>query len=150
MTHSLDNDPLFLLYDVARLMRLRGDQEARRVGMTRAQWIILLWLDRQPGMTQNALAGFVEVEPITIARLIDRLESRGLVERRLDPKDRRLRRLHLTERAAPFLGQVNAYRTQLNESVTAGLDSETIERLAETLRTLKSNLLIEKRDPVAI
>jgi MarR family transcriptional regulator for hemolysin len=70
---------LSLLYDVARLIRVRSDQRARATGMTRAQWIILIWLKRKPGMSQNELAGLVEVEPITVARLIDRLEVRGLV-----------------------------------------------------------------------
>ena len=96
MTKALETDVLFLLYDVARLMRTRADQRARRHGMTRAQWVILSWLERQSGISQSDLAGLVEVEPITVCRLVDRLEARGLVERRADPKDRRVKRLHLT------------------------------------------------------
>ena len=63
--------------------------------MTRAQWAILIWLERQPGLSQKELAEILEVEPITVARLIDRLEERGMVERRPDPRDRRIWRLHL-------------------------------------------------------
>src|SRR6516225_11008179 len=80
--NSLDRDPLILVYDVARLLRTRFDQRARAYGMTRAQWIILARLERQPGLSQNELAAICEVEPITVGRLIDRLEMRGFVERR--------------------------------------------------------------------
>ena len=94
---AFETDFLVLLYDVARQMRTRADQRARARGMTRAQWMILKRLDRQPGLTQNELAGIVEVEPITIARLVDRLEARGLVERRPAAHDRRIRHLFLTD-----------------------------------------------------
>ena len=77
MTTATDDEFLFLLVDVARLMRTRIDQRARRRGMTRAQWVILIWLERQSGLSQNELATLVEVEPITIGRLVDR--PRGLV-----------------------------------------------------------------------
>ena len=100
MQAALDQDFLFLLYDVARSMRTRADQRARARGMTRAQWVILARLERQPGLTQNEMAAIVEVEPITIARLVDRLEARGLVVRKADPRDRRVWRLHLTPAAA--------------------------------------------------
>src|SRR5579862_6048230 len=103
MKQSLERDILFLLHDVARLMRTRADQHARRFGMTRAQWVILSWLERQAGISQSDLAGLVEVEPITVCRLVDRLEAQGLVERRNDPKDRRVKRLHLTPKAEPML-----------------------------------------------
>ena len=80
-------DQFSCLYDVARLMRTRADQRARRDGMTRAQWIILVGLERQPGSSQNELAlVLVEVEPITVARLVDRREARGFVERRPTPR----------------------------------------------------------------
>ncbi|MBV9117137.1 MAG: MarR family transcriptional regulator, partial [Acetobacteraceae bacterium] len=71
--------------------------------MTRAQWAILIWLERQPGISQKELAELLEVEPITVARLIDRLEARGMVERRPDPRDRRIWRLHLCDPAFPVL-----------------------------------------------
>ena len=86
---SFERDPLILMNDVARLMRTRFDQRARTFGMTRAQWVILARLERQPGLSQNEMATICEVEPITVGRLIDRLELRGLVERRPDPGDRK-------------------------------------------------------------
>src|SRR5947208_10269782 len=122
MQAAFDHDFLILLYDVARAMRTRADQRARTRGMTRAQWVILARLERQPGLSQNELAAIVEVEPITIARLVDRLEARGLVERRGDPKDRRIWRLALTPAAAPILREIQKYRAELNELMTAGID----------------------------
>src|ERR1700755_716570 len=92
---NLKRDPIFLLHDVARIMRTRFDQWARSYGMTRAQGVILVRLERQPGISQNEMAALCEVEPITVGRLVDRLEARGLIERRPDPADRRVRRLHL-------------------------------------------------------
>ena len=146
MQQSLDDDLLFLLYDVARLMRVRADQHARLTGMTRAQWVILVWLERKPGITQNELASLVEVEPITIARLVDRLEARGVVERRHDPRDRRVRRLHLTEAAGPMLEVVHAYRRDSNVVLTEGVSSADVKRIIAGLAAMKGNLLDEKRD----
>jgi MarR family transcriptional regulator, transcriptional regulator for hemolysin len=139
------NDPLFLMHDVARLIRVRADQLARGAGITRAQWVILAWLERQPGISQNELAGLVEVEPITIARLVDRLEARGAVERRLDPKDRRVRRLHLTATAGPLLEQVHGYRGELQAQVFAGVDAEAMKAVIDALLIMKNNLLEERR-----
>jgi len=101
--HQFQRDLLFLLHDVARLLRVDADKRASAHGMTRAQWGILIWLDRQPGLSQKELAELLEVEPITVARLIDRLEARGMVERRPDPKDRRIWRLHLRPPARAML-----------------------------------------------
>lgn len=144
MPHDLEREPLFLLYDVARLMRTRADQRARGSGMTRAQWVILAWLELQPGLSQNELANLVEVEPITIARLIDRLEARGLVERRADPRDRRIRRLHLTGRAEPVLAEIRAYRSELTAGMNAALGAERLAALTASLVQLKTSLLAEE------
>ena len=101
MTDSLDRDPVVLLYDVARIMRTKFDQRARARGMTRAQWHILARVEHNPGVSQRELAAICEVEPITVARLVDRLEARGLLERRPDPSDRRVWRLHNLPAARP-------------------------------------------------
>ena len=141
----MKHDLPFLLYDVARIMRVQSDQRARARGMTRAQWVVLIWLKRSPGITQNELANLVEVEPISVARLIDRLEGRGLVERRHDPKDRRVRRLHLTPAAQPILTEIEHYRSDLDALMTAGLDEAALARVQEALLTMKSNLLQDRR-----
>src|SRR5580692_4949309 len=106
MAPPFEQDLMIVLNDVARLVRTRFDQRARAFGMTRAQWVILARLNRQPGLSQNDMAAICEVEPITVGRLIDRLEARGFVERRADPADRRIRRLHLLPAAKPLLEDI--------------------------------------------
>jgi MarR family transcriptional regulator, transcriptional regulator for hemolysin len=150
MSRSPEDDFLFLLYDVARLMRVRADQRARLTGMTRAQWVLLVWLERRPGITQNDLAALVEVEPITVARLVDRLEARGVVERRLDPRDRRVRRLHLTAAAEPLLKTIQDYRRELEEVSTAGISEADKRRIAAGLVRMKQNILEDRRIAVEI
>ena len=138
------------LYDVARLMRTRFDRWARTYGMTRAQGIILARLARQPGMTQNEMAGLCEVEPITVGRLVDRLEARGLLERRLDPADRRIRRLHLLPAAEPILQAIQHYKDELLRDTTEGLDEATMEIVTEALLKMKARLIQEPAPKVAL
>ena len=146
MQSGFDSDFLFLLYDVARLMRTRADQRARTRGMTRAQWVILARLERQPGMSQNEMAAVVEVEPITIARLVDRLEARGLVERKSDPRDRRVWRLHLTPAATPILREIKKYRAELHELISQGIDPATLKTMTNGLLRMKANLAADSRE----
>jgi len=131
------------LHDVARLMRTRFDRRARAYGMTRAQAVILMRLERQPGMTQNEMAALCEVEPITVGRLVDRLEARAFLERRLDPSDRRIRRLYLLPDAAPVLTAIHRYKDELFQEVTEGLDDATMELVTNVLLKMKSNLTME-------
>jgi MarR family transcriptional regulator for hemolysin len=138
--HTFDRDILMLLHDVARLMRVRFDQRARLKGMTRAQWVILARLERQPGLSQNEMASILEVEPISVGRLIDRLEARGLVERRADPADRRVRRLHLLPAAKPILDEISAQRDLLSAEVLDDVAHDTRSQLVEALLRMKTNL----------
>ena len=140
MPESFDRDVLVLVHDVARQIRVQADRRARAHGTTRAQWIVLARLDRQPGLSQNELAAIAEVEPITIARLVDRLERRGLVERRPDPNDRRIWRLHLTPAAAPLVDEIHDYRAELNRLITRGLKRETVDTIVDGLLRMKANL----------
>jgi len=138
-------DLLFLLHDVARLLRVDADKRARRKGMTRAQWAILIWLDRQPGLSQKELAELLEVEPITVARLIDRLEARRVVERRPDPRDRRIWRLHLLPEAAEVLAEIDHQRGEITRMLLAGLDPATLATMTDALIGMKSNLMAARR-----
>jgi len=137
------------LYDVARLMRTRFDRWARTYGMTRAQGVILARLARQPGMTQNEMAALCEVEPITVGRLVDRLEARGLLERRLDPADRRIRRLHLLPAAEPILKEIQRYKEELLRELTEDLDAATVELITSALLKMKTRLTMESTAKVA-
>ena len=140
MPDAYDREILYLLHDVARLIRTRADQRARGRGMTRAQWVILSRLERLPGQTQNDLAEIIEVEPITIARLVDRLEAHGLLERRADPKARRVWRLHLTAAAEPVLRDIHRHKRELRDEITEGVDPALIDKVIEGLLKMKANL----------
>lgn len=140
---NLARDPLFLLHDVARIMRTRFDQWARTYGLTRAQGVILIRLEKQPGLSQNEMAAICEVEPITVGRLVDRLEAHGLIERRNDPHDRRVRRLHLLPAASPILADIEVYKAELTRMVTEGLDPRAVETMVDTLLHMKNKLTME-------
>jgi MarR family transcriptional regulator, transcriptional regulator for hemolysin len=134
MHTDLEDDFLVLLYDVARQMRIVTDQMAREHGSTRAQSIILARLERQPGMSQNELAAIAGVAPITVARLVDRLEAQGLVERCIDPADRRIWRLRLTRAAAPVLGDIRRYRSEVRALMTKGVDPPVLKAMVASGR----------------
>lgn len=139
---NTQNDLPFVLHDVARLMRTRFDQRARRMwGMTRAQCVILMKLELQPGLCQTELAALLEVEPITVARLIDRLEANGLVERRPDPSDRRMHRLHLSPASEPILTEIAAFRSLTVGQLRAGIPDEDWNTAIRVLLQMKDKLI---------
>lgn len=135
-----DTDLLLLLNDVGRMLRTEADRRARAHGMTRAQWIILSRLERRPGLSQRELAEILEVEPITVARLVDRLEGRGMVERRPDAADRRVWRLHLLPAAGPVLAQLAGQRDALLHQLASGLDPDTLNVVTRALARMRSSL----------
>ena len=131
----------FLLHDVARLMRKRFEQNARGLGLTRSQWQVLAHLARNDGIQQGALADLLDVEPITLTRIVDKLENGGMVERRPDTRDRRVRRLWVTPQAAPILEKLMEVGTHTREEALRGLSSADHERLLELLACMKINLI---------
>ena len=137
---DLENDLLVLLHDVARQMRAYADQMAQAHGLTRAQIIILVRLERQPDISQNELAAAAEVAPMTIARLVDRLEELGLVKRCTDPNDRRIWRLRLTPAAAPLLHDIKRLRAKLHNVMTKGIDPTVLDAMIMGLRQIKENV----------
>jgi DNA-binding MarR family transcriptional regulator len=137
---DFERDLLFLLHDIARLLRVDADKRARAHGMTRAQWGILVWLERQPGISQKELAELLEVEPITVARLVDRLERRGMVERRPDPRDRRIWRLHLLLPAHLVLREINQQRSEMAAILTGGIEDDNLTIMIEALVRMKATL----------
>jgi MarR family transcriptional regulator, transcriptional regulator for hemolysin len=140
MPADLDNDLLVLLHDVARQMRTYADQVARAHGLTQAQMVILGRLEGQPDVSQNELAAAAEVTPMTIARLIDRLEELGLVKRCTDPEDRRVWRLRLSPAAVPLLGEIKGFRTELRSVMTSGIAPAVLDAMIIGLRSIKKNV----------
>ena len=136
----------FLLHDAARLLRKRFDQKARHLGLTRAQWQVLAHAARNEGLHQGALAEILELEPITLVRLVDRLEAAGLLERRAHPTDRRLKLLHLTDKARPVLEEMRLLGAATREEALAGLRQADRERLTAALLAIRANLSREPAD----
>jgi MarR family transcriptional regulator for hemolysin len=130
----------FLLHDVARLLRKRFEQKARVLGLTRSQWQVLAHLARNEGIHQGALAEILEIEPITLVRILDRLQAAGLIERRHHATDRRVRLLYLTEQAHPILETMRALGAETRNEALARVSDEDRERLIEILLVMRANL----------
>jgi MarR family transcriptional regulator, transcriptional regulator for hemolysin len=136
----IERDFAFLLSDVARMIRTLADQEARKFGMTRAQWGVLFRLERSEGLKQSELAELLDIQPITLTRLIDRLHDNGLIERRSDPHDRRAKRLFLTPAARPLLDKLSKVSTEMMAGVLTGIDRSAVEAMTRQLIGIKDNL----------
>ena len=130
----------FNIMDVARMLRTYADQRARQFGISRAQWGVLVRLDRSEGLKQSELAEILDLQPISLTRLLDRLAENGLIERRADPNDRRANRLYLTPAARPVLEQLATLGLGMMETVLDGLDGKANERLLGDLTLIKDNL----------
>jgi MarR family transcriptional regulator for hemolysin len=130
----------FTIMDVARMLRTYADQRARQFGVSRAQWAVLIRIDRSPGLKQSELAEILDLQPITLTRLLDRLADNDLIERKPDPNDRRANRLYVTPAAKPMLDQLNVLGADMMETVLEGLDAQTVERTLRQLDTVKDNL----------
>ena len=130
----------FLLNDVARLLRKRIDKNACGSGLTLSQWRVLACLAQYEGINQNGLAEIFDVEPITLCRIVDKLQTLGLIERRPHPSDRRIWSLRLAPAARPKLMQAWRLGEVVNGEALAGISDVDQMRLLKTLQVLKSNL----------
>jgi DNA-binding MarR family transcriptional regulator len=134
----------FLLHDVARLYGKRFDQRVRRLGLTRAQCRVLAYLLLNEGINQSGLAELLEIEPISLVRLLDRMEEAGLVERRSDPGDRRVRCLFLTPKAQPVFDQVLALGDAYEAEICADLSPAEKRSFIELLLKVHAKLTTER------
>ncbi len=131
----------YLLLDVTRLLRKHFDRRAAPLGLTRSQWRALKAIHRHPGVSQAELADLLELEPIPVGRVIDRLQQAGFVERRADPKDRRRWRLHHTDKANAVIDEMETIASVLRDDALKGVAAADYERFVRTLEHLKGNLL---------
>lgn len=136
----MSDDLGFLLGDAARLLRRSFDERARAMGVTRPQWRVLALLKRFDGSTQVTMADMLDVEPITLGRMIDRLQESGLVERRADPKDRRAWRLHLTPLGESRITALRPTALALFDDALAGLNETQRMELEAMLNVIRANL----------
>lgn len=135
-----EDDLLFLIGDTARLIGIHADRIARRRGMSKAQWALLIKLARHPGLSQKDLAELLAVEPITVGRLVDRLEARGLVARDADEQDRRIWRLRLLPASEPLLVELATVRAQIAAMIGAGIDNDAAATMRKGLTQVKANV----------
>src|SRR5271165_3914443 len=118
---SVDANFLFTLAELHRLLRAFADKEAARYGITRAQWAVLARIERSEGMKQSELAEQMEMQPITLTRLIDKLCDNSWIERRGDDTDRRVNRLYLRKAARPLLAKLSGLRSELTATALEGI-----------------------------
>jgi DNA-binding MarR family transcriptional regulator len=137
---GMSDDLGFLLGDAGRLLRRSFDERARAMGVTRPQWRVLALLKRFDGSTQVTIADMLEVEPITLGRMIDRLQDAELVERRADPKDRRAWRLHLTAKGRAKIKELEPTASAMFVDALQGIDEAKQAELEDMLNIIRSNL----------
>jgi DNA-binding MarR family transcriptional regulator len=130
----------FLINDTARLFRRMFDGNIRDLGMTSLQWRTVARLKRDPGMRQSELADLLEVEPITLSRMIDRLAESGMVCRKPDPNDRRAWNLYLTDKAEPLMAQLQREADAVQELALTGLSEDERALLGELVERMRLNL----------
>ena len=137
---SVDMNFLFTLGELQRLVRLYADKQAARYGITRAQWAVLAKVERCEGLKQTELAELLEMQPITLTRLIDKLCDNGWIERRADLTDRRVNRLYLRKAARPLLGKLSGLRSEITATALDGINPSDAHRLLTLLESIKENV----------
>lgn len=141
MVKATDSSFAYLMQDVTRHMRTHFDRRATRFGLTRAQWRALKTIWRNEGLSQADLADRLDMEPIPVGRVIDRLQNAGYVERRADPADRRRWRLHLTPKAEAVIAEMEVIASGLRDEVLQGVKRADFDTLLRVLAQLKQNLV---------
>ncbi len=141
MVKATDSSFAYLMQDVTRHMRTHFDRRATRFGLTRAQWRALKTIWRNEGLSQAELAGRLDMEPIPVGRVIDRLQNAGYVERHADPADRRRWRLHLTPKAQAVIAEMEVIASGLRDEVLQGVKRADFDTLLRVLAQLKHNLV---------
>ncbi len=138
----------FLIHDVARLLRKNFNRRVQSLGMTQEQCRVILHLSRHEGIQQVDLAELLEIKPITLARLLDKLQESGLIERHRNPDDRRAHRLHLTDSAHPVVEKIMKIGETIRTDANKNIPARDLEKLQAVLSHLKTNLLsIEQNNP---
>ena len=139
----------YTMTDVARLLRTVFERRVRAAGLTRAQWVIIARLHRRPGLSQSEVADLLEIEKATAGRLIDRMEGKGWIERRADPLDRRVNRLHLTTEAKRVHSLIWPVAEGTVDDALDDLSVAERKTLSRLMQRVKSRLLeLVEDDPV--
>jgi MarR family transcriptional regulator for hemolysin len=135
-----NKDFLFALFETQRMLRLYADKQATRFGITRAQWAVLAKLERFEGLKQSELAEMMEMQPISLTRLIDRICDNNLIDRRSDANERRANRLYLRPAARPLLKKLGELRAEITQTALGQMSSNEAHDLVRLLETIKDNV----------
>lgn len=130
----------FLIHDIARLRREVVDRALKPLGLTRSQWLLLVYLARSEGVSQVGLAEQMDIGKVAVGVLLDKLEGAGLVERRPDARDRRLKLIHLTATGKSTISAIRDHVSGEEQRILAGLGNGDLETTVNTLRGMKANL----------
>lgn len=144
--HRRDMQLGYLIHDVSRIRRKAFDQLMKPLGVTRAQWWVLAHLSRRNGMTQTELADLLDVGKASLGTLLDRLETGNWIERVLDPSDRRIKRLNLTERSLDLLERMTSAEREFNDQILKGMPNSDRDRLVALLTRVTKALNAEPVD----
>jgi MarR family transcriptional regulator, transcriptional regulator for hemolysin len=142
MTLDLKRQLIAQLVESSRLLRNYIENRAKSRGTTRAQWIVLFRLRQQEGLSQVDLADVLELQPISLVRLLDRLVEHGLLERRQDPRDRRANRLFLTASGRQLVDDLDSLRDAIATDVLQDIPTRALETSLETLREVKDRIKV--------
>lgn len=137
----LDRNLEFLVNDVARLMRREYGRRVKGMNLTRSQWWVMVHLIRFDGCNQTQLAEELDIGKVALGGLLDRLESRGWIERRPDPDDRRAKRVYLTEAGRPLIAEMQEKARGVHRLIISGMDRRDQDRLVDLLLQAKNNLV---------
>ncbi len=135
----------FEIAETAHALRKAFDRRASALGVTRAQWKVLFRLTRYPGLRQVELADMLDVEPITLCRIVDRLEEAELVERQRDPEDRRAWRLQVTDKAKPLVERLKSLGSELVGEAFADIDRSELDQVRGVLARVRENVAAVQR-----
>ncbi|MBD0415726.1 MarR family transcriptional regulator [Tianweitania sp. Rool2] len=130
----------FLLHDAQRLLRKRFDANAAQYGLSSAQWRLMVRVVKEPGIAQARLAELLEIEPISVSRLVDRMAEAGWVERRADDNDRRVRMVFPTARSRGVFTEVKGMAHQIFDEALTGLSLDQRHAFVHGLETIIANL----------
>jgi DNA-binding MarR family transcriptional regulator len=137
----MDPNFAFEIAETAQALRRAFDRRAAALGVTRAQWRLLSRLARQDGQRQIDLADSLDIEAITLCRMVDRLSESGLVERRSDPIDRRAWRIHLTDKAQPVVAELKRLSDRFLDDVLAGIAPSEQAAVLSVLERVRANII---------
>jgi len=146
MKRPLRREFIFQLVETSRMLRTYVDQRARQHGTTRAQWGVLTRLRRQEGLNQAALAELMDLQPISLARLLDRLQGQNLIERREDPADRRAYRLYLTPAGRELVDELDEVRTDIARELLGGVGDEVVLAALDALAVVREQTRAQRDD----